>query len=119
LAGYQVITQALREEAKKWDEMTPRVETVRREVESAWLSPLAFFVGDPVTLSLGFVPTDILLRADAYEEFRAFIETALRGAETEFGQIADALIKIAGLYEQAERENKIVEFNNVSDLFTA
>lgn len=116
MAGYQVITQALREEAKKWDELTPRVEHVRREVESAWLSPLAFFAGDTVTLGLGIVPADILMRADAYEDFRGFIENALRGAETEFGQIADTLIKIAGLYEQAE---KIVEFDNINDLFTA
>jgi hypothetical protein len=116
LAGYQVITQALRDEAKKWDELTPRVESVRRDVESATLGPLAFFVGDPVTLVLGIAPVDILLRADAYEDFRAFIETALRGAETEFGQIADALIKIAGMYEQAE---KIVEFDTINELFTA
>jgi hypothetical protein len=118
VAGYEVITQALRDEAKKWDELAPRVESIRREAESAWLSPLAFFAGDVATLAIGIVPGDIALRAVAYEEFRSFIENVLRQAETEFGQIGDALIKIAGIYEKAEGD-KEVKFGNTSDLFTA
>jgi hypothetical protein len=116
LAGYEVVTEALREEAKKWDELTPRVESIRRDIQSATLGPMAFFAGDIGTLAIGIIPADILLRSEAYEDFRAFVETALRGAETEFGQIADTLIKIAGMYEQAE---KVVEFDRIDDVFTA
>lgn len=99
MAGYQVITAALRAEAPKWDEFAVEAASIRGAVESADLGLLAFFVGDPVTLGIAL---DAGVHKRAYDGFQSYMESVLRGAETEFGQIGDALIKIADAYDKAE-----------------
>ena len=102
MAGYQVITQALRNESPKWDEFAERAKQVAGQVASTNLDTSAFFVGDASLLGM----TNILraeLHRDAYERFRSFVESALRGAETEFPQIGCVLIEIANRYDQAEQ----------------
>jgi hypothetical protein len=99
--GFEVVTGAVRAEAPKWDGFATQVGEVHRHVESATLGPTAFFVGDPSLLSL--TGLDAALHYAAYESFRSHVETVLSGAATEFGQIADVLVKIATAYEQAEK----------------
>jgi hypothetical protein len=98
--GYQVVVPALRSEAPKWDEFAASTATIRGQVQSAKLEEFAFFVGDPVALAVSF---DAKAHSDAYEKFRSFTEGLLRGAETEFPQIGDALMEIAARYEEAEQ----------------
>lgn len=99
MAGYQVITSALRKEAPKWDDFATALKPILYEVEAATLEITAFFVGDPAELA---IPIDAKLHKDAYESYRSFVDTVLGEAQTEFGQIADALIKIGQQYDQAE-----------------
>lgn len=102
MAGYQVITQALRNESPKWDEFTERAKMVLGQVVATNLEASAFFVGDPSALAMAHTLRAELHR-DAYERFRSFVESALRGAETEFPQIGDVLIEIANRYDEAEQ----------------
>lgn len=102
MAGYQVITQALRNESPKWDEFTERAKQVLGQVVATKLEVSAFFVGDPTVLGMaGTLRAE--LHRDAYERIRSFVETALRGAETEFPQIGDVLIEIANRYDLTEQ----------------
>jgi hypothetical protein len=113
LAGYQVITQALRNESPKWDEFAERTRQVVGQVASATLDTTAFFVGDPTGLNMNSARAD--LHRDAYERFRSFVESVLHGAETEFPQIGDALIEIANRYDQAEQ---VIELD-LNQIYTA
>ncbi|MFE9750065.1 hypothetical protein ACFYOT_34575 [Saccharothrix saharensis] len=102
MAGYQVITQALRHESPKWDEFAERAKQVLGQVVASNLEISAFFVGDPTVLAMsGTLRAE--LHREAYEKFRSFVESALRGAETEFPQIGDVLIDIANRYDEAEQ----------------
>ena len=102
MAGYQVITQALRNESPKWDEFAERAKQVLGQVVASNLEISAFFVGDPSALALvGTLRSE--LHRESYEHFRSFVESALRGAETEFPQIGDVLIDIANRYDEAEQ----------------
>ncbi|MEV6237441.1 hypothetical protein [Lentzea sp. NPDC051838] len=98
--NFQVVTQKLRDEAKIWQQRADETQPIVNAVRDAYLSPLAFFVGDPATLGIGVVNAD--LEAGQYEEFRAFVERMLQSAVTEFGQIDETLRKIADEYERTE-----------------
>jgi hypothetical protein len=111
LSGYQVVTQALRNEAPKWDEFAASVAAIRGQVASATLEEFAFFVGDPIALAFSF---DAKVHSQSYEKFRSFTEALLRGAETEFPQIGDALVEVATRYDEAE---ELVEFD-LNEVYT-
>lgn len=100
MPGYKVITQAVRDEAPKWDGLAEDMAPVEREVKDATLGMSAFFVGDPVTLAVRTL--DATAHAKVYEAYRSFMERVLAGAGTEFTQIADAAEKIAATYERQE-----------------
>jgi hypothetical protein len=100
MPGYTVITQAVRDEAPKWDGFAEHMASVVREVQGATLGDTAFFVGDPVTLPIRML--DATVHARVYEKYRSFMEGVLAEARTEFGQIADAVVKIAETYERQE-----------------
>jgi hypothetical protein len=100
MPGYQVITKAVRDEAPKWDGFAQKVEVVRGAVEEATLGVTAFFVGDPVALAVGAL--DAALHQRMYETYRSHVHDLLAGARAEFGQIADAVVKIAETYERQE-----------------
>ncbi|SMD08422.1 hypothetical protein [Lentzea albidocapillata] len=105
MAGYEVVTQDLREEAKLWQEKADRAEPVVQAVRDTHLSAPAFFVGDLATLGAGMV--NAAFEASQYEQFRAFIEKCVTGAVTEFNQIDGVLRKIADEYDRTESVNEI------------
>lgn len=100
MPGYKVITQAVRDEAPKWDDLAQKMAAVVREVKDATLGVSAFFVGDPVLLPIRSL--DATAHAKVYESYRSFMEGVLESAAAEFTQIADAVGKIASTYEEAE-----------------
>ena len=104
MADYQVITSALRTQAHHWDDLATQIHPILRAVREGKLDVTAFFVGNPFELAIGL---DAKLHATAYESYRSYIEGILVEADTEFGQIADALIKIAKTYDDAEEVAEI------------
>ena len=118
MAHYKVITTALRAEATKWDELAAAASAPRDHAESATLLPTAFLLVDPTgvaPLVTWDQPVSAVAHQQSYEDIRGMVATLLGGAVTEFGQIADALIKVATAYEDAER---VVE-DNLKDIYTA
>lgn len=103
--SFQVVTQKLRDEAKIWQQRADDTQPIVQAVRDAYLSPLAFFVGDLATLGVGIANAE--LEAGQYEEFRAFMERMLQGAVTEFNQIDETLRKIADEYERTESLNEV------------
>jgi hypothetical protein len=102
-AGFKVVTDALRVEAAKWDQFAAEVEPIHRAVQEATLDITAFFVGEP-TLTL----LDAPVNHASYQAYQTYMEKLIAGAKAEFPQIADALIKVANKYDEAE---KIIELN--------
>ncbi|MGO1053028.1 hypothetical protein [Crossiella sp. CA198] len=104
MAGYKVITTAVRTEAAKWDEFAKQIAPAHSAASGMTLSPLAFFVLDPITLMVFplNLPTPPEELASSYEAVRSFMEKLLSGAKTEFSEIGDALVKIANTYDQNE-----------------
>ncbi len=96
-AGFGVVPETVRGEAKKWQGYSDAVEPVRDAVAGATLGQTAFWCGDPIVMAL-----DVVVHANAYEEFRAFVENLLTGAVTELDEVAGALVKTAELYEHSE-----------------
>lgn len=105
MAGYKVVTDALREEAKLWRDRSDRTLPIVEAVRNTYLTTSSFFVGDPKTLATQWVNADIL--AAEYEECRAFVEKILNAAATEFEQISIVLRRIADDYEEAEEVTEI------------
>ncbi|MDX3657628.1 hypothetical protein PV646_09965 [Streptomyces sp. ID05-26A] len=105
MAGYEVVTQDLREEAKLWQEKSDRAEPIVQAVRDTYLTASAFFVGDLATLGAGMV--NAAFEAGQYEQFRAFIEKCVTEAVTEFNQIDGVLRKIADEYDRTESVNEI------------
>ena len=106
MPGYEVITQAVRDEGPKWDGFAEHMAAVVREVRDATLGDTAFFVGDPATLPIRVL--DATVHARVYEKYRSYVERVLSEAATEFTQIADAVGKVAATYE---RQEEIGELN--------
>jgi hypothetical protein len=105
MAGYQVITSAVRAEGTKWRGFADVVGEVNPVVKNATLGDTAFFVGDPLTLVVESFNAKLL--SDTYESLRSYVENALNGAVVEFDQIDEALQKAAQMYEQAEEITEI------------
>ena len=105
MVGYKVITSAVRAEGTKWRGFADTVGRVNPVVQNAMLGPMAFFVGDPLTLATESFNASLL--SDTYESLRSYVETAMDGAVVEFDQIDDALQKTAQLYDLAEEVTEI------------
>ncbi|CAM2987372.1 hypothetical protein SAXI111661_12115 [Saccharomonospora xinjiangensis] len=106
MPGYEVISSAVRAEAPKWDEFTEVVKSTLTFIQGATLDTSAFFVLTPTAgIEINLAPET---HQRAYEKVRAYMESVLQGAEREFPQIGDALIKAANKYDEAEEE---VEFD--------
>ena len=100
MPGYQVITQAVRDEVPKWDGFADHLEPVLADVKNATLGVGAFFVGDPASLPVRVL--DATVHQRTYETYRSFMERVLTEAKTEFEQIAGAVAKVAATYEEQE-----------------
>lgn len=92
MPGYEVVTQALQAESRKWDELVEALGAIRAAVDDQTLEMTAFFVGDVNTMP----------HHAAYQKFQTFMVTVLSGGVTEFGQISDVLRKAGQRYEEAE-----------------
>lgn len=97
--GYEVVVEAVEEEAKEWQHMADDMMPVADNVEALELGPLAFLVVSPSLMPGG----DALVLSAAYEEMRKATGDQLRGAAVEFDEIAGALVKCADAYEKAEK----------------
>lgn len=100
MPGYQVITQAVRDEAPKWDGFAEDLDQVVRAARDATLGVGAFFIGDPVNLPVRLL--DATVHERTYEVYRSFMARVLAEAKAEFEQIADAVVKVAATYEAQE-----------------
>lgn len=105
MAGYKVITSAVRAEGTKWRGFADTMGNVNPIVKAATLGDTAFFVGDPISLAVDVLNAKLL--SDTYESLRSYVENALNGAVVEFDQIDDALQKTAQMYDQAEAITEI------------
>lgn len=88
----EVITDALRDEGKKWLAMSDSIAAVKTAAEQLHLEPSAFFIGD----------ASVVLHAVSYRDFHTFMVRILSGAVTEFDQIGAALRRIADEYDRAD-----------------
>ena len=88
----EVITDALRDEGKKWLAMSDSIAEVKTAAEQLHLEPSAFFIGD----------ASVVLHAGAYRDFHTFMVRIFNGAVTEFDQIGAALRRIADEYDRAD-----------------
>ncbi|MGV9764761.1 hypothetical protein [Micromonospora tulbaghiae] len=88
----EVITDALRDEGKKWLAMSDSIAAVKTAAEQLHLEPSAFFIGD----------ASVILHAGSYRDFHTFMVRILNGAVTEFDQIGAALRRIADEYDRAD-----------------
>jgi uncharacterized protein YukE len=88
-----VITESVRDEAKKWRRLADQMEPIKQAVQSLTLDPSAFFIGD----------ANVFEHHNAYSGYRAFMERVVTGAAVEFEQIGRALDKIADAYDNADK----------------
>jgi hypothetical protein len=87
-----VITEAVRNEGRKWMGLSDSVDGVRASCEDLNLGITAFFIGD----------ANAGVHAVAYDGFYSFMVNVLKGAVTEFDQFGNALMTIADRYDQAD-----------------
>ena len=66
----EVITDALRDEGKKWLAMSDSIAEVKTAAEQLHLEPSAFFIGD----------ASVVLHAGSYRDFHTFMVRILCGA---------------------------------------
>ncbi|MBN9741680.1 MULTISPECIES: hypothetical protein [Amycolatopsis] len=106
MAGYKVITGALRTEAKKWDPHAEKIAGVHTAVSGMTLDISAFWIGDGVNflLTAGVAAID----KSAYDKLQQFMEQKLSTAGADMGHIGDVLVKAANTYDQNE---EIVELD--------
>lgn len=100
-----VITNALRDEGRKWRLLSDDVPPVRLAVERLTLEPTAFFIGD----------INVQLHWQAYDSFHRFIVKILGEAQVEFEQLGTVLGSIADRYDEAD-ELIALDLNKVYSL---
>jgi len=99
--GVTVITESLRDEAKKWNRFADKMTPIALKADELFLGVTAFWIGEP-----GMVDATIL--QSSYDDFQKFMSTALKAAVVEFNQIAGALNRIANAYDD---QDKVVELD--------
>ncbi|MBB1156383.1 MULTISPECIES: hypothetical protein [Amycolatopsis] len=104
MAGYKVITSALRTEAKKWDPHAEKIAGVHTAVSGMTLDTSAFWIGDGVNYLL--TAEVAAIDKSAYDQLQQFMEQKLSTAGATMSHIGDVLVKAATTYAQNE---KIVE----------
>jgi hypothetical protein len=98
MSEVSVITEALRNEGRKWMRLADQADLPRAAAEGLTLELSAFFIGD-----LNAIPHSM-----AYNDFHSYLVNVLRGAVKEFNQIGVALARIADAYDEAD---KVVSLN--------
>lgn len=90
----RLVTDSLREEAKKWRRLSDEMEQVKQNVERLDLAPTAF------------VPSAMaVVNAFFYSRAREWMTGLLAEAAAEFDQIGAALNRAADLYECTDEKS--------------
>jgi hypothetical protein len=103
-----VVIQAVRDEAKRWADLKPVLEQLHAAVDALDLAPSAFWIGPSGLL-------DERTYAQMYAVFRLYLLEILKGGAVEFGQLSQALNKIAEEYDRTDQIGKL----NLNKIFDA
>jgi hypothetical protein len=88
----EVVTDALRQEAKKWFALSDEMETVAGNVGRLTLDPSAFWCGDGISIAA----------APIYAGYQDFVQDRCGEGAIEFEQIAGALNRAADEYDGSD-----------------
>ncbi|MFI5491900.1 PE domain-containing protein [Actinoplanes sp. NPDC051859] len=88
----EVVTDALRQEAKKWFALSDELHTVAGNVTNLTLDTSAFWCGDGVSIAA----------APIYAGYQQFVQDRCREGAAEFDQIAGALNRAADEYDGSD-----------------
>jgi hypothetical protein len=102
-----VVIQAVRDEAKRWADLKPIMEQLHAAVDALDLTPSAFWL-------LGR-ELDSQIYALMYAGFQKYLLNILQGGAVEFGQLSQALHKIADAYARTDQIGKL----NLNKIFDA
>ena len=102
-----VVTEALRTKSKEWLVMADGMAKVHRSVEGMKLGATAFHIGDPMGT--------FLLYANKYNEFVTHLAGIVKQGQTEFEQMAGALVRMADEYDRADLDVQI-DLNKIYNL---
>jgi len=101
VATVKIITEALRQEGKKWLQIHDRTEPIIRAVDGLDLLESAFWIGEPFEINAK-------INSNTYNDFQNAVLASFRAAAVEFEQIDRVLVKIADDYD---RQDKIAELD--------
>ena len=85
----EVVTDALRQEAKKWFALSDEMETVAGNISRLSLDTSAFWCGDGISIAAGPI----------YDGYQQFVQARCGEGSAEFDQIAGALHRAADAYD--------------------
>jgi len=88
----EVVTDALRQEAKKWFALSDEMETVASSVSRLTLDTSAFWCGDGISIAAGPI----------YAGYQQFVKDRCGEGSVEFEQIAGALNRAADEYDGSD-----------------
>ena len=97
----KVVTEALRDESKKWLEMADMVSKIQATVAGMQLGNQAFHFGDAISGIL-FLPYGV-----KYNSFAVDMSDVLTQGKTEFEQMAAALVKMANEYDKTDLQHEL------------
>lgn len=89
----EVVTDALRQEAKKWFALSDEMETVAGNVGQLTLDASAFWCGDGISVAA----------APIYAGYQSFMRERCAEGAVEFEQIAGALNRAADEYDGSDK----------------
>ncbi|GGQ87292.1 PE domain-containing protein [Couchioplanes azureus] len=88
----EVVTDALRQEAKKWFALSDELHTVAGSVANLTLDTSAFWCGDGISIAA----------APIYAGYQKFVQDRCGEGAAEFDQIAGALNRAADEYDGSD-----------------
>jgi hypothetical protein len=88
----EVVTDALRKEAKKWFSLSDEMETVAGNVSHLTLDASAFWCGDGISIAAGPI----------YDGYQQFVHARCGEGSAEFEEIAGALNRAADAYDGSD-----------------
>jgi hypothetical protein len=89
----EVVTDALRQEAKKWSELSDEMQTVADNAGRLTLDASAFWCGDQISIAA----------APIYAAYQQFVRDRCGEGATEFEDIAGALHRAADAYDGSDQ----------------
>jgi hypothetical protein len=101
-----VVTESLRVKAKEWLGLADGMGKVHHTVENLKLGVSAFFINDPGSF---------LVYANKYNSFVTHLAGVIKAGQTEFEQVANALMRMADEYDQADLEVEL----DLNKIYTA